>query len=393
MRYPLTSNSVISPAAIEAAVVCLRSGWHTMGREVEAFEQEFAAWVGAKHAVMVNSGSSANLLAVEALKLPVGSEVLVPALSWSTSVFPLIQRGLVPVFVDSDPDTLAMDLADAARKFTPKTRALLVIHVLGLAADCVALKQFCLTHDLFLIEDCCEAMGAHWQGHHVGNYGHIGTFSHFYSHQLSTIEGGMCITEDMGLADDLRSMRAHGWSRNRTDHKKLEAEHPEIDPRFLFVTTGYNVRPMELQGAIGRQQLAGLDRNLKERDACAATIIEAVAQVSWLEVIGGQFLASPHARRHERQHSWMNVPIRLREDAPVTRDAVTTILHAEGIDTRPILAGNLTRHPVFAQPVACPVADRVMRDGFMIGCHGDGIAAGGASVSSRDARHQTQGGV
>src|SRR5258706_10118665 len=339
MPFPPTSNAVISPAALEAAHACLRSGKHTMGREVELFEQEFAAWTGSQHAVMVNSGSSANLLAIEALGLKPGSEVLVPALSWSTTVAPLYQHGLRPVFVDSDPETLAMSLDDANRKLTHSTRAVMLIHVLGLATDLTAWRTFCDVHELTLIEDCCEAMGAHWDAAHVGTYGQVGTFSHFYSHQLSTIEGGMCITDDLALADDLRSMRAHGWTRNRSDRTTIEAAHPEIDPRFLFTTTGYNVRPMELQGAIGRQQLAGLDRNLRERDECAATIIEAVSSVPWLEVIGEQFLAPFGAFRQERRHSWMNVPIRLRKDAPVTRDQVTTSLHAAGVDTRPILAG------------------------------------------------------
>jgi CDP-6-deoxy-D-xylo-4-hexulose-3-dehydrase len=373
MRYPLTSNSVLSPAAIEAAIACLRSGWHTMGREVEAFEREFALWTGAQHAVMVNSGSSANLLAVAALKLPPGSEVLVPALAWSTTVFPVIQHGLVPVFVDSVPETLAMDLKDAERKITSATKAILPIHVLGLAMDLRELASFASWSDLYIIEDCCEAMGAHFAGQHVGTVGDIGTFSHFYSHQLSTVEGGMCITNSQGVADDLRSLRAHGWTRNRSDKATIEAQHPDIDPRFLFATTGYNVRPMELQGAMGRQQLGDLDRNLRERDDVVAQIIEAIATVPWLEVIGGQFLAPCAAFRQERRHSWMNVPIRVRADAPVTRDHVTKTLQFAGVETRPILAGNLTRHPVFSKPVACPVADAIMRDGFMIGCHREGL--------------------
>lgn len=377
MPYPLTSNSVISPAAVEAAIACLRSGSHTMGKEVAAFESEFSAWTGAKHAVMVNSGSSANLLAVEAMiwsgRWKRGDEVLVPALAWSTTVFPLVQLGLVPVFVDIDPETLAMDLKDAERMFSPKTRGLMLIHVLGLAADLVAVKQFCLTHDLALIEDCCEAMGAHWQGHHVGTYGVFGTFSHFYSHQLATIEGGTVVTDDDGLADDLRSMRAHGWTRNRKD---AQAAYKGRDTRFLFVTTGYNVRPMELQGATGRQQLAGLDHNLRARDASAAALIEAVACVPWLEVIGSQFLSPCGIDRNERRHSWMNVPLRLRPGAPMTAGEV--IARLTHVETRPILSGNLLNHPVmkripFRADGEYPVASVLTGRGFMIGCHAEGL--------------------
>jgi len=222
------------------------------------------------------------------------------------------------------------------------------------------------------IEDCCESFGAHFaDGSHVGTRSTIGTFSHFYSHQLSCIEGGTAITNDDGIADDLRSIRAHGWSRNRKDC-------PGESKDFRFVTTGYNVRPMEVQAAIAREQLKRADRDLRSRDQAAATIIEAVSHIPWLEVIGASALASHLATRRERHHSWMNVPIRLRDDAPLTCAEVRAKLEADDVETRPILAGNLLAHPVMNRithgfPVECPVADRIMRDGFMIGCHHDGL--------------------
>lgn len=377
MRFPLSSPDSVSAAALEDAVACLRSGRHTMGPKVEAFEAAFASYVGAKHAVMVNSGSSANLLAVEALVRPSnhqpqwvrGDEILVPALSWSTTVWPLLQLGLRPVFVDVDPQTLAIDLDQAAAKVTARTRGLMLIHVLGLAANLDAVQRFCRRHALTLIEDCCEAFGAHWVGQHVGTYGKVSTFSHFFSHQLTTIEGGTIVTDDAALADDLRSMRAHGWSRNRSDRTEWERV-TGLDPRFLFVSSGYNVRPMELQAAIGLHQLKDAHANIRHRNVTALEVRAACDGIAWIELIG--FDAARILPKWG--HSWMNAPLRLLPGAP-SRAVVLRALDAAGIETRPILAGNITRHPAFSgMREAFPVADDVMANGFMIGCHDPAIA-------------------
>jgi CDP-6-deoxy-D-xylo-4-hexulose-3-dehydrase len=170
-----------------------------------------------------------------------------------------VQLGLVPVFVDSDPVTLAMDLEHAARMVGPKTVGLMLIHVLGCPS--APASAFCERHGLTLIEDCCEAMGAD-----VGREGLLSTYSHFFSHQLTTMEGGTVTTDDDAIADDLRSMRAHGWTRNRTD-KATWQQASDIDPSFLFVTTGYNVRPLEIEGVMGLVQLQHLDADLAGRRA------------------------------------------------------------------------------------------------------------------------------
>lgn len=386
MRYPLSSPDSICPEALDAAVQVLRSGHFTMGAHVAAFETAFARYVGTTHAVMVNSGSSANLLAVEAMLRPsngkprwkAGDEVLVPALAWSTTVAPLIQLGLVPVFVDVDPETLAMDFTQVRSLITDKTVGLMLIHVLGLAADLTEATRICnsfstvATHGqpLTLIEDCCESMGARFNGQHVGTVGAIGTFSHFFSHQLTTMEGGTVVTNDDAIADDLRSMRAHGWSRNRTDKATWEAG--KIDPHFLFVTTGYNVRPMEVQGAMGLEQLKRFDDSLMDRWGAVLDVRNQLRHIPGLTMLGWKTWG--HKEADERpllNHTWMNIPI-LTE--PGQRDAVVRVFHACGIETRPILAGNLLKHPALRganirRQFAYPVADRVMRDGFMIGCH------------------------
>lgn len=333
-----------------------------MGPLVEQFEQQFAVYVGAKHAVMVNSGSSANLLAVEALLRPSnrkpawkqGDEVLVPALAWSTTVWPLIQLGLKPVFVDIDPQTLNMDLGEAEKAVTPQTRGLMYIHVLGNPGDLDALSRFCQWHGLTLIEDCCEAFGARWQGRHVGTTGTLGTFSHFFSHQLTTMEGGTVVTNDDRIADDLRSMRSHGWTRHRKDRQRWE-EHEDIDPRFLFVTSGYNVRPMEVQAAIGIEAIKTVTPTLDMRTRTAVRIASYCGDdmVVGIGAVG---------------HSWMNVPLMV----PAFADQA---FQRAGIETRPIIAGNITRHPAFNQyQDEFPVADNVMCNGLMVGSHDPTIA-------------------
>lgn len=368
MRFPLSSPHSISDAAIEAAVTSLRSGRYTMGALVEQFEQQFAAYVGAKHAVMVNSGSSANLLAVEALLRPSnrrpawkqGDEVLVPALAWSTTVWPLIQLGLKPVFVDIDPQTLNMDLGEAEKAVTPQTRGLMYIHVLGNPGDLDALSRFCQWHGLSLIEDCCEAFGARWQGTHVGTTGTLGTFSHFFSHQLTTMEGGTVVTNDDRIANDLRSMRSHGWTRHRSDREWWDTR-TDLDTRFHFVTSGYNVRPMEVQAAIGLEQLQRVEGSAAIREQTAIALDIALTATGMARVIG----------IGARGHSWMNIPIIADHWFP----RFGKVLKDIGIETRPIIAGNITRHHAFAGHLTefCH-ADQIVQRGFMVGAHDPAIA-------------------
>jgi CDP-6-deoxy-D-xylo-4-hexulose-3-dehydrase len=343
---------------------------------VEAFEETIAAYVGVPYAVMVNSGSSANLLAIEAMVRPSmgrkgwqrGDEVLVPAVSWPTTVWPVVQLGLTPVFVDSDPDTLALDWHHADTLVNERTVGVMLIHVLGLAADLEQARHWCHLRGLTLIEDCCESFGAYSHGHHVGTVGAIGTYSHYYSHQLTTIEGGTVVTSDPTIADDLRSMRSHGWSRQRADRASWESESP-IDPRFLFVSSGYNVRPMELQAAIGLAQLPHLEGILAAKERCAIDLANVLPP--WLRLVGDFALQSL-----DRRHSWMNAPLMLTDDAPTSRDRLVRRLAELGVETRPIIAGNLLQHPVMyrhwpgrAASHGYPVADRVMKHGFMVGCH------------------------
>jgi CDP-4-dehydro-6-deoxyglucose reductase, E1 len=381
--YRLAADT-LGPEEIEAAKSVLDSGQLTMGPRVRAFEEEFAEWVGADHAVMVNSGSSANLLMVDSLiraasrteLLEPGDEVIVPGLSWPTTVWPLAQLGLVPVFADVDAATLAIDLESARSVIGPRTRGMFLIHALGRAIDLQGYMDFCAEHGLKLLEDCCESLGAHSDGVHAGTAGIAGSFSFYFSHHISTIEGGMVITSDPELADDLRGLRAHGWVRNRSDREHWIAQYPELDPRFLFATVGYNVRPTEIQGAIGSVQLRRLDQMLFARESLARAVHGWLdASAPWLELIGADaFDAATPADRRDRRHSWMTLPLRLRSGAPVARNAVIEHFEQCGVETRPVIAGNLARHPAVSQvahrsAASMDVCDALLRDAFMIGCH------------------------
>lgn len=374
----------LGPAEISAAKRVLDSGLLTMQHNVTGFEKAFAERVGVNHAVMVNSGSSANLIMIDALirstsvrqTLEPGDEVLVPGLAWPTTVWPIAQLGLVPVFADVDPATLGLDLASAQDLIGPRTRAMFIIHPLGRALDLKRYRDFCDRNGLELLEDCCESLGAHSDGSHVGSVGRAGSFSFYFSHHISTIEGGMVVTNDQGFADDLRSLRAHGWIRDRSDRATWVRAHPDIDERFLFATVGYNVRPTEIQAAIGLIQLGRLDEMLAAREELARTVRTwLAASAPWLELIGSDTLdgAAPSGRS-SRRHSWMTLPMRLSDTAPLATRELTEFLESRGVETRPVIAGNLASHPAVRQitsrrAVSMPVSDSLLRDSLMIGCH------------------------
>ncbi len=390
-HYALASDS-LGPEEIEAAVSVLKSGRYTMGEKVRQFEKALASWVGVKHALMVNSGSSANLLLVESWmrrtcsqvdRLIPGDEVLVPGLAWPTTVWPLAQLGLIPVYVDVDPSTLAICLKSAEAALSSRTRGMFLIHVLGQACKMEAYLQFCQKHHLVLAEDCCESFGAFDERQHVGTFGCAGTLSHFFSHHLTTMEGGSIITNDDTLIDDLRSFRAHGWTRDRSDQQKWVDQYPQIDPSFLFITTGYNVRPLEIQAAIGLIQLPKMDAFLAERERVAQLVQKWVTSCApWMRLIGQETLPSLAGKNHQseesptrsRQHSWMTLPFCLEADAPLSVEQVKHALKKWGVDTRPIIAGNLAKHPASQAihsrvPSPLQVCDEILQRGFMMGCH------------------------
>jgi len=342
IRYPLATRSW-GHEEVEAIQGVIQRDFYTMGASVARFEAEFAAYAGTAHAVMVNSGSSANLLMAAALRfrkeaplLP-GDEILVPAVSWATSYFPFTQYGLKLRFVDIDPHTLNYDLERLAEAFTPRTRAVLAVNLLGNPHDFDALRATLAGRDVVLLEDNCESLGATFKGRQAGTFGLMGTYSTFFSHHMSTMEGGLIVTEDRELYEILLCLRAHGWTR-QLPQENLVSGTKSPDPfeeLFRFVLPGYNVRPLEMEGATGSEQLKKLPGFVSQRRANAAHF-------------QARFGEHPHFRiqREVGESSWFGFSLILKEGAPFTRRQVVALLGEEGIECRPIVGGNFTKNPV-----------------------------------------------
>lgn len=345
-RFPLATTTWddAEQAAMQRVIA---SGMFTMGPEVAAFERDFAALFGSRHAVMVNSGSSANLLMTAALfftqnpalRLARGDEVIVPAVSWSTTYFPLAQYGLRLKFVDIDRETLNYDLAALEAAIGPKTRALMVVNLLGNPNDFDAIAALIAGRDIAVIEDNCESMGARLGGHVAGRFGVMGSFSTFFSHHISTMEGGVVVTDDEELYHILLSLRAHGWTRNLPVENRLTGRKSDdaFEEHFNFVLPGYNLRPLELSGAIGQEQLRKLPDLVAGRRANAAAFQAAMANHPLFRI-----------QRELGESSWFGFALVLREDAGIDRRAAVAGLSALGFECRKIVAGNFARNRCMA---------------------------------------------
>ncbi|MEP6477796.1 MAG: DegT/DnrJ/EryC1/StrS family aminotransferase [Rhodoglobus sp.] len=369
LGFPLATSSWDEKeyAAIQRVV---DSGRFTMGPLVAEFERDFAAQFGAAYGVMVNSGSSANLLAIAAAVLDprtdlnAGDEVLVPAVSWATTYYPLQQYGLKLRFVDIDVDTLNMDLDLAEAAITPATKAIFAVNLLGNPNDFTRLTQLANDHGLILLEDNCESLGATFEGKAAGTFGSMGTFSAFFSHHISTMEGGVVLTDDEQTRQILTSLRAHGWTRelpveNFVHHKTGDM----FDDLFRFVLPGYNVRPLEMSGAIGIEQVRKIDSLVAGRRANAKYfqhIMAAVPDVRIQQEVG--------------ESSWFGFSLVLEGALAGRRNDVVAALTAQSIECRPIVAGNFTKNPVMKYldaivPDELPAADKIHLDGLFVGNH------------------------
>lgn len=335
---------------IAVAVDVMRSTYVTQGERVKEFEQAFCDKFGFNHAIACNSGSSANLLAVTALRiredLQPGDEIIVPALSWSTTIWPIVQNGLVPVFADCDPDTFNIVIEGVS----DLTRAVMPIHVYG--NPC-----WVNSYGYPIIEDCCEALGAP-----VG--GELGTFSFYYSHHITTFEGGMVGCNDDWMADQLRILRSHGWIRDCKDKEKFIQESPDIDPKFLFVDQGFNLRMTEPQAAIGLVQLPKLDGIVAQRRANHKAYVEALSKYDFFRF-----------QQMSPESSCFSFAIVLK-GASFSCPEIKAHLDAAGIETRPIIAGNMALQPAmkkYKHRVAGNLsnATNIMKNGFAIGNHQD----------------------
>jgi CDP-4-dehydro-6-deoxyglucose reductase, E1 len=314
----------------------LMSGYVTMGKKVAEFERLFAEYVGVKHAIMVNSGSSANLLALTALNLQPGDEVITPAVTWATTVFPIYNVGAIPVLVDVDLDTFNINIEEIEKAITPKTKAIMPVHLLGNPCYMARIDNIAQKHGLFVIEDACESHGAEIDSKKTGSFGHLSTFSFYYSHHITTIEGGMILTDDHAFSELIKSLRVFGWIRELDNKEFISSVYPQLDPRFTFINPGYCFRPTELQGAFGIHQIKKLDSFVDIRRDNAKF---------WKSTIIDNYITL-HEERPNTKHAWFGYPITLHKNAPFTKDELVSYLEDRGVETRPIMTGNMEDQPV-----------------------------------------------
>jgi len=351
---------------IDAAVAVMQTTQVTQGAIVRQFEDNFR-----KGSVACNSGSSANLLAISALvasgRLKPSDEVLVPALCWSTTVFPLIQLGLVPIFVDCDPFTLNIDpvkVSEALMSADQKIRAIMPVHVYGNPCDMAPIKAECELYDLWLIEDCCEAMGAWYDDEPIGSKADIATFSTYFSHHITTFEGGIAQTDNPRILDMMRIQRSHGWTRD----VEWDGVGP-TDPKFTFVDLGYNLRMTEVAAAVGLVQLPKLEDIVLKRRFAHTGLADVFDDYPWLR-------QQKLNRNPGTYPSCFGFTLVVDPDAPVSVQRLRQHFEAASIETRPIICGNMARQPVMAKyrhgtVGDLPHATYIMENGFSIGCHQD----------------------
>lgn len=368
-KYELAS-STWDESEIQAMQNVIRSGKFTMGDQVSEFEKQFAAYVGAKYAVMVNSGSSANLVLVNALKyhskfnLEPEDEVLVPAVSWSTTYYPVTQSGFVLKFVDIDRQTLNIDITQIEAAITSKTKAIFAVNLLGNPVDWEALNQIALKNNLIVLEDNCESLGGSFQGKFLGTFGLGGTFSTFFSHHMSTMEGGLVCTDDEELMQIMKSLRAHGWTRDLPSQNHVFNKTGAVwDDHFRFVLPGYNLRPLEIEAAIGLEQLKKLESFVNVRRTNAKLFSDFMSAFKEIEI-----------QAETGQSSWFGFSMLLTGNLRGKRQVLVEILSEAGIESRPIVAGNFTRNPVISYlPHTIhghlSAADEIHENGLFIGNH------------------------
>ncbi len=374
--YPLLKNGLNSDD-LSKGVQVLKSGRITMGKKTLLFERKFAKKLGTKFAVMVNSGSSANLLATFASTNPLrknvfkkGDYAIIQSLCWSTSLWPLIQAGLKIKFVDIDPNTLNVNAEDLISKINKKTKLVMLVNVLGLSSDIFKIRKYCKRKKIILIEDNCESLGSKYKNKYMGSFGDFGTFSFFYSHQITSGEGGMVVCNDKNDYKILKSLRSHGWSRDYDDAKK----YPNLDPRYIFLNSGFNLRPMDIQAAIADSQFEKLKTFKTNRINNRNKIINIlISDKRWNNQF--HFIETPK----EIEPSFMVFPILLDERYKNKKIKFINYIESKGLETRPIISGSFTNQPstklykLNKNNTKFKGAEKIQSLGFVIGLYTQAI--------------------
>ena len=338
----------------------------TNGPMVKKFEQEWSEWLGCKHSLFISSGSTANLLLVAAIKekynLKDGDKVLVPAVTWVTNISPVMQLGLQPIFCDVDPNTFSFHLENL--KILAHThhdiKAVFVSHLFGIAADMEAYRE--ILPDAIFIEDVCESHGATYKGNMCGTLSEGSTFSFYFGHHMTTIEGGFVCTNDDELYNLMKMKRSHGMAREASPkmYELYKKKYPSIHPMFMFITDGYNLRSMELNAVLGSSQLKNLDKNNEIRKSNFSRFINIVKKYDFL-----------YTDYREEGNSSFCFPFLCKESS--TKDKLEKHLSDNGVETRPLCSGNLLRQPFLQQNPNVPnperfiIAEALHTCGFFIG--------------------------
>ncbi len=334
----------------------------TQSVKVREFETKFAEWQGCEYCVYVNSGSSANLLLINSWKTLRGwsfqDEIIVPAVTWPTNVTPVIQSNLTPIFVDVNLDDLSFDYKQLSSSITAKTKAIFITHLLGFPADINKIKEIIGDRDIIILEDCCESMGAQIKNVKVGNFGSGGTFSFFWGHHMTTVEGGMICTDDEELYKMLLLKRSHGLARElpKEYHEEIKKRYSDIDFKFLFLTDGFNVRNTELHAAIGLAQLTKIDGFIKKRNENYGLFLDICSDYDNLILIKKEGTSS------------FALPFVFKEKSK--KEEFEKYIIEKGIEARPLISGNLLRQPFLKEyynPARFQNADFLHMNSFYIG--------------------------
>ena len=379
--YPLVKNP-FSSKDLNEGIKVIKSKQLTLSTKTFELEKYFNKKFNLKFSVMLNSGSSANLLTFQTLinpyrrnRLKINDEVLVPALCWPTSFWPIVQSNLKPVFVDCDANNFNIDIDDLEKKITKKTKCLMLIHVLGHCADMDKIMKIIKKYNLILIEDNCESIGSKYKNKYLGTFGHFSTFSFYSSHQISGGEGGMVNCKNSTDYQIIKTLRSHGWSRETTKGKTSIYKHKKdkyLDPKFTFCNSGYNLRPTEVSAAIALSQLRRLD-NIKY---VRRSNYERIKSTLQNDKICSKFFTFIENNKNISE-CWLSFPVVLNKK--VNRKNFLKKLLSFGVETRPIISGDFSKQPVFKKykikkQNIYKNSNFLHKYGFYIGLYGDRLA-------------------
>jgi len=370
--YPLIENPFSDDDIIKGINV-LKSKQLTLSKETKNFEKKFTSKLKSKYSLMVNSGSSANLLALQCLinpyrknRLKKDDEIIIPTLCWSTSLWPIVQSNLKPVFVDINPKTLNIDEEKLEKKITNKTKAILLVNVLGNSCDMNKIMKIKKKYNLILIEDNCESLGSKYKKKYLGTYGDFSSFSFYSSHQISSGEGGMICCKDKNDYNIIKSLRSHGWSRGTSFENEIYKKNKFLDKRFIFFNSGFNLRPTEVSAAIGHNQFKRMDKLMKIRNINRKKIINSLLNNSYLKNKIDFYYENKFVNP-----SWFGLSIKILIKN-FNKNKIIKKLENNGIETRPIISGNFADQPAaklygISLNQKFPNTDKVYNSSFFIG--------------------------